>query len=79
MRHLSPLARDDIPEVAYYQLFIIGLTSALRTRVETEFKRHLGAQSMTRVVQMKLLQDAIMVPTKMNLDIGDIADVIHST
>ena len=31
MRHLSPLAYDDIPEVAYCQLFIIGLTSALRT------------------------------------------------
>ena len=79
MQHLSPLAHDEIPEVAYCPLFIIGLTSTSRTRVETEFKKHLGAQITTCLVQMKLLQEAIAVATKTNLDIGVIADVVQST
>ena len=58
---------------------MIGLISALRTRVETKFKKHLGAQVMTRLVQMKLLQEAITVATKVNMDIGVIANVVHAT
>ena len=73
-----PLAHDDIPKVAYCQIFIIGLTSALRTQVENEFKKHLGAQLMTRLIWMRLLQEAIAVVTKVNLDIGFISDVVHS-
>ena len=34
---------------------------------------------MTRLVQMKLPGDAIAVATKVNLDIGVIVDVVHST
>ena len=43
MHHLSPLAHNNIPEVVYCQLFIQGLTNALRTRVETGFRKHHGS------------------------------------
>ena len=55
-----------------------GNDGTLRTRVETKFKKHLGAQLMTRLIWMRLLQEAIAVVTKVNLDIGFISDVVHS-
>jgi hypothetical protein len=75
MWHLSPLAHDEVPEVAYYQLFIQGLTGTLQARVESEFKGHIGGKIMTHLVQMKLLEDAITV----DINSGIIADVVHST
>ena len=55
------------------------MTNALRTRVETKFKKYLGPQIMTCLVQMNLLKEAIAVATKVNLDIGVIANVVHAT
>ena len=79
MSSAPPLADDKVPEVVYCQLFIQGLTNTLQTRVEADFRKHLGPQIMTHLHQMNLLEDAIAVARKVNLDIGVIADVIHVT
>ena len=79
MRHLGPLAHDTRAEVVYAQLYIQGLTNALRTRVETDFRKHLGPQDMTRRNQMLLLEEVVAVATRTNLEIGVIADVVHAT
>ena len=79
MRHVGPLSHDNLAEVVYAQLYIQGLTNALRTRVETTFRKHLGPQNMTRRNQMLLLEDIIAVATRTNLEIGVIAYIVHAT
>ena len=47
--------------------------------VKTNFRKHLGPQTITHLHQMNLIEDAIAVATKVNLDIRVIADVVHAT
>ena len=79
VRHMAPLAHDNLAEVVYVQLYIQGLTNALWTWVETTFRKHLGPQNMTRLNQMNLLEEVVSMATKGNLEIGEIADVVYAT
>ena len=69
---MAPLSHDETPEVVYAQLFVQGLTGALCTQNETKPKGHLGAQIMTRNIR-------IMRPEAVNLEIGVIANLVHTT
>ena len=81
MRHMTPLACNKTPKgmYCYCQLFVQGLICVLRTQVTTKFRGHLGVQLMTHNAQMTLLEEAISVAQANNLEIGMIAEVVHST
>ena len=58
-RMMQPLISDAIPEACYGNLFIQGLTPAIKKRVEGSFSEHHGVTAMTRRKQVDILHNAI--------------------
>ena len=59
MRVMQPLVSDAVPEAFYGNLFIQGLTPALKKRVGVSFSEHYDVTAMTCCKQVDILHNAM--------------------
>ena len=60
MRVMQPLISDAIPEACYGNLFMRGLTPALKKRVKGSFSEYHGVTSMTCCKQVDILHNTMV-------------------